>query len=459
MPGLSTTTSLRRLCLLALAAPGLALAQQAPQPPQQPQEAAAPPRWQPQGPAVELNTGLTRTDNVFQDDANKQSDTVASAGFSVDVAQHRERFDATALGSVGWYDYLDNSFGSRAFGNFNGSARYAIVPERFVWQAQESFGQLVSDPLLSRTANNLENVNYLTTGPVFTQRFGGTNALQVQGAYSKTSYERANADNDQLSGGIGLIHDISPQSNVSLNANYSDVRFDSGSGSADYKTKSVYAGMRAQGFRTQLDARLGYTELEPENQSSTGGALVQLNGSRRISPASSVFLRLRRQFSTAADTLRDQVNAANPGNPQTGIATGEAYQETGGSVGWAYQQSRTTMGVAYDRSKQEYETAAGFDRHISRIDVYFSRRLRPTLSWNLTASQERSDYDTRGFKDDQLNFGTSLSWQAGRTIYFDVRYDRLRRTTSGDPALTSLAGEYSENRYGVRLFYRPLRTR
>jgi len=422
---------------------------------QEPVQEAAPPQWQRAGPSLELSLSVAHTDNIFREALNKQSDTIASAGLGVNLARDRERLKARALGNLGWYDYLDNSYESEVLGYFNGWADLELIADRLDWQFLESFGQLVTDPFQAQTPDNLENVNYFTTGPTLTLRTGATTLLQLNGTFSSTDYEESQSDNDQLAGTIALVRQVSSRSNVSMNASYADVRFDDRLINTDYTVKAAYAGFLAQSFRTQLSAKLGYSKLEREGVPSTGGAFVQIVASRRLSPSANAFLSVRQQYSNAAAALREGLDSST-GVPRTGIATADVFRERGVSLGWSYERARTAVGIAADWTKEAYEEPGDLDRRIRRMDVYFTRRLRPTVSWRLDARQERSRYPASAFEDDQINAGTSLAWQAGRQVVVEMRYDWFDRNTAGAGALVGDAGEYSESRYTFRVSYRPV---
>ena len=92
-----------------------------------------------------------------------------------------------AKGNFSDLDYLQNAYGNQFIGRFDGRADVALIPERVIWVLTESFGQAQIDPFVAVVPTNLENINYVSTGPDATLRLGPTVFLDLRARYSKAT--------------------------------------------------------------------------------------------------------------------------------------------------------------------------------------------------------------------------------------------------------------------------------
>src|SRR3984957_4258636 len=109
-----------------------------------------------------IDAGIAETDNVSLLPANKVSQTMAVADVDFDFKQQTRLIDAALKGTFSYIDYLQHAYDRQLLGRFDGSGRFALIPERLTWVVQDAFGQSVLDPFTPTTPNNLENVNYFS---------------------------------------------------------------------------------------------------------------------------------------------------------------------------------------------------------------------------------------------------------------------------------------------------------
>lgn len=413
------------------------------------QEPLPAPRWRPEVEPLEIRVGAARTDNVRQEAAGETSDTILSAGIGVDYERDGNRLDATIAADIDWVEYADDTYDGQAFGYVDAEASF-LLGGGLTWTARETFGQLATDPLEPATPDNLENLNYFTTGPQWAIRLGGATNLVLFGAYSKSDFEESPYDSEQYLGGISLARAVSARSQASLNLTSERVEFADDAQGSNYDLQSAYAAYEATGRRTTLSAQLGYTRIADDGDTS-GGVLARLDLTRRVSASSSVFVRGRSQYSDAGSILRDSFNPGNPTSPINELASGNAFRENGFGIGWAFDRPRTRIGIGADWSDEDYELQDELNREVLSADAYAERRLGPTLTLRLFTRFESTDYSDIAFDEDQLDLGISLGLRVARTVSVDFEARRSDRSAS-----TALA-DYTENRYGVRVRYSPLR--
>src|SRR3954454_22830196 len=90
---------------------------------------------------VDLNAGAYATDNARRTHFQAVSDTVMSAGVSVNTTHQGTRLDYEAYGDINYLKYADDSYKAEPYGVLDASASYAFVPERFDWVLRESFNR------------------------------------------------------------------------------------------------------------------------------------------------------------------------------------------------------------------------------------------------------------------------------------------------------------------------------
>ncbi|MGH8211338.1 MAG: hypothetical protein ACREU6_17430, partial [Steroidobacteraceae bacterium] len=186
----------------------------------QEQQAYAPlPAFRSQQGYLEVHSGVSYTDNVLlaSGASGKVGDTLFVNGFAVDYARQGSKLDLDAQGSLDWVEYLKHTYGGTAYGTVNGSALWGHPTDLLQWVVRDTFGQLAADPLAPATPTNLENVNYLTSGPTLNFGFGSDLRLSLYGLYSRTTYQRSPFDSYGVTEGASFAHALSASTSVSLN--------------------------------------------------------------------------------------------------------------------------------------------------------------------------------------------------------------------------------------------------
>jgi hypothetical protein len=398
-----------------------------------------------------VEAGVGHSDNISRVPAGEIDETIATAGVDLTWNTSRPRLEGEATVDLSYFDYLDNTFGSEVVGTADGSAVFALVPNRLTWLVQDSFGQARGDPFAPVSPENRENVNYFTTGPDLILGLGATGQMRLFGRYSVSAYERSPLDAERLTGGLALARQLSARSEIAFNAVTEQVRFDE-EFNTDQDRDSLFLSYSLTGGRTRVQAEAGYTWLEFEDGRESDGALLRVSLNREVSAASSVWLTLGSQLTDAADALRASVSGPIAGGGAGAItSTSDPFEKRSVSAGWTFHRNRTgiDIGVAWD--EDEYETQSQFDRTSLVWNASFERNLSPRVTAGVLASLTDEEFDTTGQTADELRYGATLNWQFARTFGLRLLAERYDRDSS-DPA-----GEFVENRVFLTLFYQPRR--
>jgi Surface lipoprotein assembly modifier len=403
-----------------------------------------------------VDAGVAQTDNVTLAPSNKVSQTIAIADADFDVKKQSRLLDVDAKGDFSYLDYLQNAYGSQLIGRFDGIAHFAIIPERFIWMLQDDFGQAALDPFTPATPTNLENVNYLSTGPDVNFRLGGTSFINLSARYARSTYATSPYNSNRWFGSLAWGLQLSSRSSVSLNADTERVQFENTVVNTDYDRTNGFVRYSIQGARTELSADLGGTRIT-QNGASTSGGLAKVELSRKISAAAKLTF-------TAGHTLTDaSTSFSNLQSGATGtVGTAPAAQSSNNytsdfaSVGWHYSRNRTTLAVSARWEKDSYHEEPSLDHTLGGVELSFQRHLSRAFTAELAGRYYRTDYShavvttvggSSEYRDGWISAG--LTWRHGRGLEVRLRGEHSFRNAS-EPGAT-----YDENRVLLTVGYRP----
>jgi hypothetical protein len=396
-----------------------------------------------------VDVGIGETDNVTLVSTDKVSQTIAVTDADIDLKEQSRLFDVDAKGNFSYLDYLQNAYGNQLIGRFDGTGQVALIPERFNWVLQESFGQAQIDPFTPATPTNLENVNYVSTGPDFALRFGPTLFLDLTARYARTTYQSEPFDSNRLLGNAAFGLTLSPQSSVSLDASFTRAMFDNTMVNTDFDRSSLYGRYEVQGARTDLVVNLGATKVDQGAQSITGPD-AKLQVSRKLSPSSNLTFTFGRDL-TDGSTAFSALQSGAVG----GIVTAPAvlslnnYTATYGRADWEYARNRTTFGLSGSWEKDSYDGQPLQNLTRGTAEFRIERRLSPLLSVQLLGSVFRTEYTNTDYSETDGLIGAALTFREGRGLEIRLRCDHINRDVSGN------GSGYTENRAFLTIGYRP----
>jgi len=396
-----------------------------------------------------VSTGVSHSDNIARTPNDEQAENVASAGLDFSILQRTRKLDIDTQANFAYLDYLDNTFDSELTGNFNGRARIDWIPRRFTWTFLDNFGQARIDPQATVTPQNRENVNYFTTGPDFFVGLTEDTRLRLSGRYSNVRYEDTPLDSDRLSGAVGLFHDLSAATNISLNAEREHIDFDTGPNDQDYDRDQAYLRYEGEGSRTRLAADLGFSRLERAEETSNG-LVARLEVARQISSSSTVTLSAGREYSDASDGFRlsQTLGEASGLDAQPGVPTTDPFVSTYARLGWEFNRNRTGLGANVERFEDSYDRVTVLDRTRAAASAHLRRELTPALRATLVVRRYREDFDNLAANFDESSAIAGLEYRIGRRLSIGAQYQYYTRTSSDLP-LT----EFTENRFWLGLAY------
>lgn len=392
---------------------------------------------------MELSVGASHSDNINRVPGAEEEGTIGQVGLLLNHGRESRRLRTSVNANVAYQHYFDGLFDEDVIGGADGALTVAIVPERFEWVVEDSFGQLATDPFAASTPENRENVNVFSTGPDFIQRLGAATSLRLSGRYTTSDYETSAVDSERQSGAVSLVRALSSSSNLSLNATGEKVEYDDVLDTS-YEIYQGFVRYDVRSARTTLAADLGYTILD-DGSDTSDGLLLNLSVSRQISTASSVVFGIGTQFSDSGDLFR-MTNL----DSQNVVASSDPFESRFASLGWDFQYNRTSFGLAAQVRKEDYENIGSLDRKTTSYSGYFTRQLSRRMDFRMQVQLEEEDFGSLGFEDQELLANASLGWTLGRMTGLRLQYDRFDRDS------TDNGTGYTEDRVSLFLTWSPL---
>jgi hypothetical protein len=407
------------------------------------------------------DVGIGESDNVTLVQTDKVSQTIAIADLDFDLKDQTRRFDVDAKGNFSDLDYLQNAYGNQLIGRFDGRADVSLIPERVIWVLTESFGQAQIDPFVAVVPTNLQNINYVATGPEASFRLGPTVFLDLSARYAKATYETDPFDSSTVLGSAALGRALSAQSSISINGSFERVSFDNTVVNTNFDRSSAFAHYEIQGARTDLTANLGVTKIDQGLVSFTGpDAKLQLL--RKLSSVSTLKFTVGRDITDGSTAFANLQSGAIGG-----IVTGPAvvspnnYTVTYGSIDWEYARNRTTIGVSGTWEKDSYDGQPLLDLTRGSAEFRLERKLTSLLTAQLLGRVYRTEYANTDFSETDGLVGAALMFRAGRGLEIKLRYDHSSRAVSGVGVVSGVGAVpgaitgYGENRAFLTIGYRP----
>jgi hypothetical protein len=399
--------------------------------------------------------GVAESDNVTLVSTDKVSQTMAVADADFDYKKISRRLDVNAKGNFSFLDYLQGAYGSQVIGRFDGIAHVAIIPERIVWVLQDDFGQAALDPFTPVTPTNLENVNYVSTGPDFALRFGANSYVNVTARYARAQYATSPFNSNRLVGTLAWGLQLSARSSVSLNGDTERVMFQNTVLNSDFDRSSGFGRYEVHGARTDLSADLGATSIR-QNGTSTSGGLARVELARKLSAAAKLTVSVGRDLTDASTSFSNlQSGAIGVVGTAPAAQTSNNYTSNYASAGWGYQRYRTTISVSGRWEKDLYGGQPLLDYTRSGAEFRVERKLTRVLTAEVLGRYYKTDYvhglaasqsGTPSFDDESVAAG--LTWRHGRGLEVKLRCEHSSRMTTG------IYG-YRENRAILTVGYRP----
>jgi hypothetical protein len=420
---------------------------------------------------IYATAGLGQTDNVALTNVDEHAQTMASVGVAVDVGRQGTAFNGDLKGELDYLDYVQHYYPGQFVGRLDGDASWWFIEDRFKWVLQDNYGNAQVDALTAPNRNNIQSVNVVSTGPDFIMRPNETLYFKLAGRYQASDWQTSPFNSQRVLGLASVGDDLSLASSVSLNADFTSIRFqDPTVVNPNYERRKYYLRYDTRGVRTSLSLDLGYAEANDTGEFK-GKLLAQLVLSRDLTPRQTAFISGGQQLTDVADAFATLTGgAAGYTILAPAAGSGGNYLNQYLSAGWQYKATRTTFGVSGRWDKDTYTleaTPAQIADYLSQglpapLNVErwtgqgrVERYITPVISANVHASYTHEDYWTLGYTDHYIYAGIGATYAATDRLQYELRYDYNSRSSQTVAAATTrVVPSYSQNMIWLTVAYR-----
>jgi hypothetical protein len=398
------------------------------------------------------SVGVGASDNINLTATDPKSQALAATNLFFDLIRSGSRLQLSALGNFSDINYLEHAYNNQVLGRFDGTGNLTLWQHHLTWLVRDDYGDSQIDPLQALTPTNLQRVNVFTTGPTLMMQPTVSSFVELQGLYSRNTYQNSPFSGNSETGSLTVGHQMSPSSSISFIGRVQQERFDNTIVNTNYQVREYYGDYNLKGARTSIDAQGGLAQANDAG-SWKSSPLARLSLTRSTSEFSSVSLSGGRDYVNAMGSF-----AALGAGTTGGVPVGPVAQTTAnalhtyGNANWRFSRLRTTVALFGAWERDAYDRQSQFD--FSRSDFGFSlgRQLTPRLSANITGTTDRSQYLDQGFTDNYNTVGGGVVYRPGAWVVIYGRYDHAFRRPSGDK---SNGLGFDENRVYIMIGYYP----
>lgn len=399
-----------------------------------------------------VSAGLGASDNANLSATDAKSDALTAANLFFDLIRTGSRLQLNALGNFSDTYYLNSarSVGNEVLGRFDGLANFALWQRHLTWLVREDYGDSQVNVLQSLTPVNLQRVNIFTTGPQLMLEPTVSSFVQMQGLYSRDTWQDDPFNGQSEMGSLAVGHRFSPSSSLSLEGVVRQQQFDDTSVNTNYQIREYYGHYALKGARTAVDVQGGVDQAD-DTGSWKSSPLVRLSLTRNLSPSSTLAVSGGQDYMNAMDNF-----AGLAAGTSGGITIGSPTQTTAnavqtyGNARWGFRYLRTTIGLFGGWRRNAYDIDSKYDFTQTDAGLNLGRRITPRLSANILATLYRSRYGGQDFTQTYGTVGAGLVYHLTEQVVIYGRYDHQLQKYSGPRGFN-----YDQNRVLVMIGYYP----
>lgn len=394
-----------------------------------------------------VGLGVTETDNIYRSETSKVSDAIGQVIADLTFDEDTRLIQAKAASNLAFLEYAGNDYPSELLGNFYGTGRLSISPDRFSWVLQENFGQQQITPGVPSTPVSLENVNFVSTGPDITIPIFGQTDLRLSGRYSNVTYQTLDLDNNRVDGTFAILENLSASTSISADAGVESVRYQDSVANPDFETQEAYLDLESKSERTTLSLMGGADRVTGLLNEPTQ-PLVRLSLVHAVSDSSNISLAAGQEFSDSGNMLvqLQQLSGLSYGAAQS-VASSDPFTDRYARVAWQFARFRTMFGFDVARYQEEHLVETQFDQVRWVADVNFRRRITPSLTATIQGGYLNDTYSDAAYTFRTLFETAALNWQVGKRLGLQLIYQHFNQ------AANSSTDEFAENRISAVVSY------
>ncbi len=442
------------------------------------------------GDVLEAQAGLIYNDNVDLAPGGA-GDTIAMIGLVGNTERlNAPRFDYHVDADIALVKYFKSDFSTQPFGYADAFGEFKIVPGTLAWTVRDTFSQAIINQEGPINPDNLESINYLTTGPQLVLKPTLRTTITIDGTYSDVysdskSIYYVNINSHRYGGDLRIERAFSSAFSAYVLGTYSRVKFVDTTDNTDFAYEQGVAGFHLTDSRTYLDAQAGYQIARLDSTPSSGVPPIHIHGdtqsvaaffpgmplalladplatagttsssaqspsgvnwtvslARLISKTQRVSIHATKQITDSANLFQLNLSQPVPGNQQQNLANGQpfTYREYGGT--WAYDTGRTSVTVNALSYSNKYQQTPQLNHDSKQLNALATRQINLPFSAELGVIYEHDNF-TQDFSQHSVTAIGTLRWRLGAKVGLRFFYAHTSVNPNG----------YNDNQIGVTATY------
>ncbi|MCM0611818.1 outer membrane beta-barrel protein [Marinobacter sediminum] len=386
------------------------------------------------------------TDNARKSASNETSDLESRTYLTASYITDPGRCAATFTGTLGYSDWLDNSFDSEAYASMDLASQCEVATGLY-WHLDNNLREVTQDSTKSNTPDNRTRKNVFSTGPRYLWRLTDLDTVTFETKYQNTDFsEPEETDSKRYIGSVDWTHLFSQTFNGGLSVSYSSTELDSGD---EIDVQTMRATFSQLWSTTILSGAFGISEIESRFDSNLGsnsksdGWVGELNLIREVTPTTDWYLKGARELTDRTSSFDIRFGEFEF-NLREAITVEVSTLSTGINKQFS-DQGNLTVDLFANRS--DYLESDQLEESVG-LNLGYSRPVSEKMSGSTAFRYQYSKFEQDKVDDEAARIQFGLTYQASRD--FDIATSFGHEWKESDVA----SREYDENWVLIGLKYR-----
>lgn len=394
-----------------------------------------------------LSYAAAYSDNIRQAPDNEESELIHTLGAGLNLSETNRRINSVLRLNLLYNIYSDDTFENDVVGTVDTNNTFYLIPGTLRWVLDDSLGYVIIDNTGNNTPQNYQQVNYFSTGPIFTAGITSVDDIELESRYENYYEEVTNGDSERILYGLRWIHRFSPTSRLSTNYQFVESRFDDNVNNIDFDRHDAFMRYESGGRASQYFVELGRTRVERVNQVETEGGRGSVGYTKQVTRSTTLSLTYRNELSDAADELSVLQQTA-PGTGvgvQVGSST-DLVRIQRGEIQYRIRGSLSEIGLRYFKEDLDFQETAA-DEIVQGVGLDFAYRFSDRSNMRVNLYFEEEDFLDINRLDKTTSALAAYNFIIRRNITLSVNAAHFERDS------TDSTSSYTENIVGLQVQY------
>jgi len=343
-------------------------------------------------------------------------------------------------------NYVNDTFADQLFLSLSADVNWTIRPSSFFWSLENYFLQAERDVLDVATPNNLINTNAFSTGPDFIFRIDSVHSLLLSTRLSSYKFEDSNANSNRGSMLASWKHDLSAESEISLNATFMDVKYEDLEDIADFSRNDIFVNFNMQYFESSIDLSIGKTFINREIDGDIDGGLAKFIWINQFRSQSYFRVDLISKYSDSGIDLLNTDASGLSLNVSGGQVNADIFYDKRLNARYHINSGFSGFNIYFTYRDEDYEILLR-DRNIKLAGLNYNYAYTTRIQLIADAYFSKIDNIDADQLDDLTVFNMFLNYRISRNVSFSSGYRFSEQASNVETS------EFTENRVMFSLYY------